>query len=120
MYVHVPNAAPSKRTQRLAGKIMDTVLGYETQEPNLSHLEVQQALRIAGAELSASMGGRVQGARIAATVLGALFAVGLGLYVALRFKGGGGASETPWIMIAAVTLGIIMLLAVVMGRSRDR
>lgn len=112
--VHVPQ--PSERAKDLGLKMADLIRIYKQERPDLTMIEVRQAMQVAQAELRSDF----PGLGSIAVIIGVLVAVMLAGIIAFLFMaksgGGSGMEGLPIIMIVAVGIMTVGILAVFMAK----
>lgn len=105
---HARTQEISPRAEELARRIAEAVEGYRASHPDLTATELQQAFLKASSEARpGASGSGANRAAVLASVLGALVAVGLMLFL----LGRGPSDGEPWPALA-VMVGVIALAAV--------
>ncbi len=108
MFVYVPQQPPSRRAEQLGQKLTDLLHEAQRGDPNMSARDLDQAMRIARANMRGLSG--AASARIAMVVVGlVVLFLGLGFYMLQR--SGGLEWSTPRYLI----LAIIALVGLVAG-----
>ena len=111
MFIPVPSAAPappSPEAQELGRHLTDVINAYQADHPNMSSLEVRQAIQLA----RRTGGGTDAKMAIKATLGGLVVMMGLGL---LFFRSNPDMGRVPWLMVAigglVVVLGVVAAMA---------
>ena len=112
MYVPVstaPPAPPSPEAQELGRYLTDVIHAYQADHPNMSSLEVRQAI-----QLARRTGGGTDTKMAIMAILGGLVAMmGLGLF--FFFRSNPDMGQVPWLMVAigvlVVVLGVVAAIA---------
>ncbi len=103
-----PPAPPSPEAQELGQHLTDVINAYQADHPNMSSLEVRQAIQLArraGGGTDANMAMKVIAVGLAAMM-------GLGL---LFFRASRDMGQVPWVMVGigglVVVLGVVAVIA---------
>ncbi len=108
MFIPPPPAPPSPEAQELGRHLTDVIHAYQADHPNMSSLEVRQAI-----QLARRTGGGTDTKMAIMAILGGLVAMmGLGLFF---FRSNPDMGQVPWLMIAigvmVVVLGVVAVIA---------
>lgn len=117
MYVPVPTAPPqppSPEAEELGGHIARLIEAYQADHPEMSRLEVRQAVQIARRVVG--VGGPSTKILIKAVVLGLVMFGGLAFYF-LRSASGG--AQIPFVAISIVVLAVVALGLGVIATTRQ-
>ena len=101
----VPPAPPSREAQELAELLTAATQAYQRDHPQVSPLDVREAMRLA----QRAAGGADTTKAIKAVLVGLLAFMGLGVFY-LRSNGppGDGAQSIPWMLIAVVGVAVVL------------
>ena len=105
-----PPAPPSPRTMELAARLTHLIRDYETDHPEMTRAEVEQALGLA----RRAAGGSAASREVAMVAAGLLVAAGLAAFLLLERGGGVGV---PVILPAIVGVALVLGLVVVLRRG---
>ena len=111
MFIPVPTAPPappSPEAQELGRHLTDVIHAYQADHPNMSSLEVRQAIQLA----RQTGGGTDAKMAIKAILVGLVALMGLGLFF---FRSNPNMEQVPWLMISigvmVVVLGVVAAIA---------
>lgn len=111
MFIPVPTAPPappSPEAQQLGQHLTDVIHAYQADHPNMSSLEVRQAIQLA----RRTAGGTDAKMAIKALLLGLVALMALGLFF---FRSNPDMGQVPWLMVAigvlVVVLGVVAAIA---------
>lgn len=117
MYVPVPTTPPqppSAEAQELGGHLARLIQAYQADHPEMSPLEVRQAVQIA--RQAVGVGGPSTKILIKAIVLGLVMFGGFAFYFLQRAAGG---AQIPFVMISIGILAVVALGLGVIATNRQ-
>ena len=111
MFIPVPTAPPappSPEAQQLGQHLTDVIHAYQADHPNMSSLEVRQAIQLA----RRTGGGTDTKMAIKAILVGLVAMMGVGMFF---FRSNPDMGQVPWLMVAigvmVVVLGVVAVIA---------
>lgn len=107
---HDPSQAPSPRVQELGQRIALAIAEFQQRNPDLSAEEVRAAALLATSQVDAPRGAPT---RVAAVVVAAVVALGLGALLQTRSTG----HPLPVVAIGAVIVAVVAAIAVARNRA---
>jgi len=109
----VPPPPPSPRAEALGQRLAETIEQYRQQNPELSALELRQAMELA---LARAGGAHAATPRLIAVIVGLLAALGLALALGLASRG----AVNSMALVGVLILGLLVVMMVVRTAFRDR
>jgi hypothetical protein len=111
-FVPVVPPTPSPRAEELGQRLAETIEGYRRQNPDLSGLDVRQALRLAAAR-AGDLGAPP---RALIALIAGLAVAGLALALATESPRAAGAPLVTAIPVVAVIVGLLLVVVVLRRR----
>ena len=110
MFLPVTTAPPSPEAQELGRHLTDVIHAYQADHPNMSSVEVRQAIRLAR-QTAGGTDARMRPAIVAGLV--AMMALGL-----FFFRSNPDVGQVPWVMVAIGVLVVVLAVAAVRACRR--
>jgi hypothetical protein len=109
----VPPPPPSPRAEALGQRLAEAIEQYRQQNPDLSALELSQAVQLT---LARTGGARAATPRLIAVIVGLVAALGLALALGLASRG----AVNSMALVGVLILGLLVVMMVVRTAFRDR
>jgi hypothetical protein len=114
MFIPIPTAPPappSPEAQELGRHLTDVIHAYQADHPNMSSLEVRQAIQLArqtGGGTDAKMARQ-------AIAVGLVAMMGLGLFV---LRSNPDMGQVPWVLVAVGVVFVVLAVAAIRASRR--